>query len=188
MDSAGSTEEQLSSATVTNYNRESNVVTFVLNGTTEGLYFCRSGGDESQKRKLVSKWFSVKWFAGFNSSVFFSRSISTIPDSHKIRSQCNLGIAVYSWLSVQYRSTPWTVHHGVDSDRTSRSSASSSISHFKLQWLPICWIVPYNIKLHPFHWESDLYFNSQGNSLVSIITRTRSTQNFKFQPITIESG
>ena len=55
MDSAGSTKEQLSSATVTNYNRESNVVTFVLNGTTEGLYFCRSGGDESQKRKLVSK-------------------------------------------------------------------------------------------------------------------------------------
>ena len=55
MDSAGSTEEQLSSATVTNYNRESNVVTFVLNRTTEGLYFCRSGGDESQKKELVSK-------------------------------------------------------------------------------------------------------------------------------------
>ena len=130
----------------------------------------------AKKRKLVSKWFSVKWFAGFNSKVFFSRSISTIPDSHKIRSQCNLGIAVYSWLSVQYRSTPWTVHHGVDSDKTSQSSASSSISHFKLQWLPACWIVPYNIKLHPFHWESDLYFNSQGNSWVSIITRTRSTK------------
>ena len=57
MDGAGSAEEQLSSATVTNYNRESNsnIVTFILNGTTEGLYFCRSGGEKSPKKKLVGE-------------------------------------------------------------------------------------------------------------------------------------
>ena len=55
MDSAGSMEEQLSSATVMNYHEEGSVVTFVLDGATEGLYFCRSGGNESPKRKLVGK-------------------------------------------------------------------------------------------------------------------------------------
>ena len=62
MDSAGSTE-QLNSETVMNYHEESSArgVTFVLDGATEGLYFCRSGGDESPKKKLVGKRFSVKW-------------------------------------------------------------------------------------------------------------------------------
>ena len=57
MYSAGSAdEEQLSNTTVINYNEESPVVvTFVLDGPTEGLYFCRSGGDESPKRELVGK-------------------------------------------------------------------------------------------------------------------------------------
>ena len=56
MDSAGSAEEQLSSATVMNYNEESSVaVTFVLGGATEGLYFCRTGGNERAKKKLVGE-------------------------------------------------------------------------------------------------------------------------------------
>ena len=56
MDSAGSAEERLSSATVMNFDEESSVVvTFVLNGTTEGLYFCRSGNDKSLKKKLVGE-------------------------------------------------------------------------------------------------------------------------------------
>ena len=56
MDSAGSMEEQLSSVTVMNYREESSVVvTFVLDGATEGLYFCRSGGDESPKKELVGE-------------------------------------------------------------------------------------------------------------------------------------
>ena len=55
MDSAGSVEE-LSDEAVAEYRREDNVVTFVLNGTTEGLYFCRSdGGEESDKKKLVGE-------------------------------------------------------------------------------------------------------------------------------------
>ena len=56
MDSAGSAEERLSSATVMNFDEESSVVVaFVLNGATEGLYFCRSGVNESPKKKLVGK-------------------------------------------------------------------------------------------------------------------------------------
>ena len=55
-DSAGSEEEQLNNATVMNYNEDNLIaVTFVLDGATEGLYFCRSGGDVSPKRKLVGK-------------------------------------------------------------------------------------------------------------------------------------
>ena len=56
MDSEGSAEQPVSSATVTNYNREINFVTFVLNGTTEGLYFCRSSGGVSPKMKLVGNY------------------------------------------------------------------------------------------------------------------------------------
>lgn len=108
MDSEGSMEQELSAETVTGYHRESGVaVKFVLNGTTEGLYFCRSNGNESPQKKLVGECFSVKWFAGFNPGVFFSRSISTpTADSFPTTSQCTLEIAVYSWLSVQYRSAP----------------------------------------------------------------------------------
>ena len=57
MDSADSAEQELSTTTVTNYNELQGavVVTFVLNGTTEGLYFCRSGDVESPKKKLVGE-------------------------------------------------------------------------------------------------------------------------------------
>ena len=56
MDSEDSAEVQLSATIVTNYHKESAVVvTFVLNGTTEGLYFCRSGGNNSSKEKLVGE-------------------------------------------------------------------------------------------------------------------------------------
>ena len=48
--------EELSAATVMKYDQISPVVvTFVLDGATEGLYFCTSGGDESPKRKLVGE-------------------------------------------------------------------------------------------------------------------------------------
>ena len=96
MDSEGSTEQELDAATVTGYKVESSVaVTFVLNGTTEGLYFCKSDGNESPEKRLVGECFSVKWFAGFNPGVFFSRSISTTPEYLKT-SHCNLEITVYS--------------------------------------------------------------------------------------------
>ena len=55
MDSESSAMKELSNATVTDYHKEGNVVTFVLNGTTEGLYFCTSGDEESNKMKLVGE-------------------------------------------------------------------------------------------------------------------------------------
>ena len=66
MDSADSDEQKLSATTVKNYKElGAVVVTFLLEGATEGLYFCKSDGNESPKKKLVGERFSVNWFAGF---------------------------------------------------------------------------------------------------------------------------